>query len=128
MRGHIRFLLRELGLVRTRIDLEEHVALLDLGSVLEQDAFEIAGDSRLELDARRRVDAADEVLVRRDLPFRGNADVNDLNRLAWVLGLVRQGERHGHQTNHRQKARESIHEQILQNSETACMQLRPLLD
>ena len=61
---------RQLGLVRTRIDLEQQVALLDLAAVLEMDLVEIAGHPGADVDRPPGHGAAGEILEVGDLGRR----------------------------------------------------------
>ena len=73
---HLRLRLVERRLVRTRVDLEQHVPLLDLGPVLEGHLDEVASDARPDGDRRDRLRPAAEILVIGHHPLHGSADGN----------------------------------------------------
>ena len=56
-----------LRLVRTRVDDEQHVALLYLTALGEVDRGDVTGDARTDLDALHGLEAAGELIEFRDL-------------------------------------------------------------
>ena len=69
----------QLGLVGTRIDLEQQVVLLDFRSFLERHLHQVAGDPGNDVHRFDRVGPAGEVHEVGDLPLHGMSDRHGLH-------------------------------------------------
>ncbi len=111
--GHVRLGLFDLGLVGTGVDLEQHVALLDVGPFLEGSLDQIAGDAGPQGDGLARLGASGEVLVVGHLPGHGPADGHLRGRGGGVAGGGRRPARQGQDgTGQEQADRSSVHERL----------------
>ena len=70
-----------LGLIGSRIDLEQQIALLDVRAFLERHLDQIAGHPRADVDRVDRVGPAGVVDVVGDLALNGLADCHDLRSI-----------------------------------------------
>lgn len=102
-----RLRLGDLGAERTLIDLEQDLALLDLGAGREQHFLEVTVDPRAHLDRLHRFDAAGEFVGVLDLLGQGGGDADRRCAARPGGGLGRRGRlAGGHQQRTQQRGRD----------------------